>query len=118
MDEYDVVLLGDMLDSARTMVRLTVGKVRADLEADHGLLGLALAKLIENIGEAANHVSADTRLRLPTVAWSDVIGMRNRLIHAYRQIDYNVVWLTATQHVPELVTTLEAILLDPDHPTP
>jgi len=67
-------------------------------------------KLIEIIGEAASKVSTDGRSALPEIRWDDIIGMRNRLIHAYYDINRDIVWETATQNLPPLIRQLERAL--------
>jgi uncharacterized protein with HEPN domain len=113
MNENDAVLIQDILDAARKIQLYVDGKQRADLEEEGELRGFAVAKGIEVIGEAANHISPETRVKLPSVEWGNIIGMRNRLIHAYTSIDYDIVWDVATNKIPVLISELEKILLDP-----
>lgn len=74
------------------------------------VLALALVKCIEIIGEAASKVSSGTRLELPEIPWADIVGMRNRLIHAYYEIDFQRVYDTVTTDLPPLISALEAVL--------
>ena len=74
------------------------------------MLALALIKSIEVVGEAAARTSTETRAKYPAVPWVDVIGMRNRLIHAYFDIDLDRVWDTVTVDLPPLITVLEQIV--------
>jgi uncharacterized protein with HEPN domain len=67
---------------------------------------LSLVQLIEIIGEASNGISIETKESMPHVPWSDIIGMRNRLIHGYFDIDLLIVWKTAMEEVPELRSLL------------
>ncbi|MHC4932873.1 MAG: HepT-like ribonuclease domain-containing protein [Planctomycetota bacterium] len=64
------------------------------------------------MGEAASKVTEDTRRMHPSLPWLDVIGMRNRLIHAYFDVDLDRVWDTLTADLPPLTTELERILAD------
>jgi uncharacterized protein with HEPN domain len=73
-----------MRDHAREAVNLLRGKTREGLESDR-ILGLAVVRLLEILGEAANRVPAQERSRLPQIPWREIISLRNRLIHAYRQ---------------------------------
>lgn len=113
MNESDAVLLRGILDAARRIQLYISGKQREDLEEEGELRGYAVVKGIEVIGEAANHISPETRMELPSVEWGNIIGMRNRLIHAYTSIDYDVVWDVATNKIPVLIPELEKIFLDP-----
>lgn len=110
MNARDLILLQDMLDAAHKIAAYVHGKARADLESDDELLGFAIVKAIEIVGEAANHVSDETRAQFPSVEWGNIIGMRNRLIHAYSAINYDVVWDVAVNNVPMLVVELEKLL--------
>ncbi|MGH8480032.1 MAG: HepT-like ribonuclease domain-containing protein [Gammaproteobacteria bacterium] len=85
------------------------GKVRTDLDDDR-LLVLGLLKCIEIVGEAAAHIGPDTKSCYPEIPWADIVGMRNRLVHAYFDIDPDRVWDTLEQDLPPLVDTLEKIL--------
>jgi uncharacterized protein with HEPN domain len=80
-----------MLDHAREASLLAVGRSRADLDGDRLYL-LALTRLLEILGEAAARVSQGTRDRHPDIAWKQIVGLRNRLIHGYDQVDCDVVW--------------------------
>lgn len=67
---------------------------------------LAVMKDIEIIGEAASRVSAELRLDAPTVPWGDIVGMRNRLIHAYFDVKPKIVWETVDRDLPDLIREL------------
>jgi uncharacterized protein with HEPN domain len=102
-----------MRDHAREATDLVAGKARGDLDADR-VLALALVRLLEIVGEAANRVPAQERDRHPAVPWSQVIGLRNRLIHAYDHVDLDILWEILTRHLPALVAELDAILPSDD----
>lgn len=70
-----------MLDAAREAVALTANRARQHLDADRAL-ALGLVKEIEIVGEAASKVSASVQGTVPAIPWSDIVGMRNRLVHA------------------------------------
>ena len=107
--ESDVIRVRHMLESARSAISFAAGRSRADLDGDPMLVH-ALVHVIQIVGEAATQVSAETRRHLPEVPWADIVGMRNRLIHAYHDVDLNVVWDTVDIDLPPLVATLEAWL--------
>ena len=101
-----------MLDMARKATDFVAGKSRADLDTDEKL-ALALVRALEIIGEAANHVSPQVRGGLPAIPWRQAIGMRNRIIHAYYDVDLNIVWETVRDDLPTLIAAVEAALQPP-----
>lgn len=68
----------------------------------------------EVIGEAAKKLPEDLRKRHPEVHWSEMARMRDRLIHAYFDVDYELVWDVVQADIPELKRQIEAILADED----
>jgi uncharacterized protein with HEPN domain len=98
-----------MLDHAREAVALLHGKTRDDL-ANTRLLQLGLVRLVEIIGEAAARVSNDMQARHTSIPWEDVVGMRNKLIHGYDQVDLGVLWDTVIDDLPPLTRELETVL--------
>ena len=102
----DTVRLSHMLEHAREAVDLLSGKSRDDLDSDR-VLGLALVRLLEVIGEAANRVSEGRKGQLDQIPWPEIVGLRNRLIHGYDEVDLDIVWEIIQQDLPVLVTALE-----------
>jgi len=111
MTKSDEVRLRHMLDAAREALGFAAGRSRADLDSDR-MLVLSLVKSIEIVGEAASKVSEETRREHPTLPWIDIVGMRNRLIHAYYDVDLDRVWDTLNADLPPLVAELEKIVAD------
>lgn len=109
MSKNDQLRLRHMLDSAREAVSFITGKSRADLETDR-MLTLSLVKCIEIIGEAANSVSKEFREGHPEIPWQDIVGMRHRLIHAYYDVDLDVVWATVTEDLLPFIAELDKII--------
>ena len=86
---------------------------RSELDSDRMLL-FALVRAIEIIGEAASKVSEDTRAAHDQIPWKAIVGMRNRLVHAYFEVDTQVLWETVTREVPGLLPQLREIVSNPD----
>ena len=106
MRRDDGIRLRHMLDAAREAVSFARGRTRDDLDKDRQLV-LAVVKDIEIVGEAATRVSEPTRRRLPELPWERIVGMRNRLVHAYFDINLDIVWKTIGEDLPELISLLE-----------
>jgi uncharacterized protein with HEPN domain len=98
-----------MLDHAREAVALTAGKTRADLDADRQL-NLALVRLLEIVGEAASRATEDERRLCPALPWAQIVGLRNRLIHGYDAVDFDVLWQIVKDDLPKLIVELEPVL--------
>ena len=90
MDQADHIRLRHMRDAAEESLRFAQGKSRADLDRDR-MFVLAVLEDLEIIGEAAGRISVTTRQRHLSVPWEDIIGMRNRLIHGYFEVNLDVV---------------------------
>ena len=106
----DGVRIRHMIDAAESALRFVQGRSRVDLDSDE-MLRFALTRAIEILGEAASKVTADTRAALPNVPWVQVAGIRNRLVHAYFDVDLDILWRTAQQAIPDLLGQLKAIQL-------
>jgi len=109
MRKDDKTFLHHMLDSAKETVDFVKDHKREGLDTDRKLM-LAITKDIEIIGEAASKVSNETQEKLSNIPWSSIIGMRNRLIHAYFDIDKDRIWDTVQDDLPTLITELEKII--------
>jgi len=103
------VRLRHMLDAVVEALEFTEGKKRDDLD-ENRMLSHALVRLLEIIGEAATRVSDEFRKVHPGLPWKQMIGMRNRLIHGYFDMDLDILWQTVVIDLPALRKQLEAIL--------
>ena len=101
----DGVRIRHMVGAAESVGRFVAGRRRQDLDQDE-MLRFALTRAIEIIGEAASRVSPEGQKSVPAVPWKEVMGMRNRLAHAYFDVDPDVLWRTAIEAVPMLLTQL------------
>ena len=112
MSKYDdKVSLNDMLSHATEAVELLGGSSREEFSADR-MLQLALTRLVEIVGEAANRVSSRTQARRPEIPWLRIAGMRNRLVHGYDVMDIDLLWDTITTDLPPLIEALQVIVGD------
>jgi len=113
MAKDETVYLGHMLDRARKIIAKVEGKSRADFDDDENLR-LALAHLIQTIGEAARKVAPEMRAAHPDIPWKRIMGMRHKIVHDYMEIDEDVVWNVSTKHLPTLVKQLAPLV--PEEP--
>jgi uncharacterized protein with HEPN domain len=73
----------------------------------------SLRQVIQIIGEAANRVSKEGQTRYPDIPWREAIAARNRIVHGYDSVDYDIIWRILTEEFPVLITALERAL--PEH---
>lgn len=109
MQRGDEVPLRHMRDAACGAITPARGCRRADLDGDRQLL-LALVMSIGIVGEAASRVSRETRGNFPEISRPLTAAMRNRLVHAYFDIDADIVWATVNEDLPGLITAIEDAL--------
>jgi uncharacterized protein with HEPN domain len=98
-----------MLDHAREAAEMARGKTRADLDSNRQL-NLALVRLLEIIGEAASRMPEDERAGYPGIPWPQIVSLRNRLIHGYDAVDFDILWQIVTRDLPPLIAALEQTL--------
>jgi uncharacterized protein with HEPN domain len=105
----DRIRLKHMLEAAREAMEAIKGRSRGDLAKNH-IWTLGLVKCIEIIGEAAARLSAETKTKYPQIPWTQIIAMRNRLVHVYFEVDLEQVWKALAEDLPPLVEQLEKVL--------
>ncbi len=98
-----------MLESAREAVSFLQNQTRESLDKNR-MLALSLVRLIEIVGEAATQVTREFQNQHPEIPWAQIVGMRNRLIHAYFDIDMDRVWKIVKDDLPPLIVKLEKIV--------
>ena len=109
MKKDDLVYAGHMLDTARSIVAKMHGVDREKFDGDENLR-LAVTHLIQIIGEAAARVSDDFRGAHHDIPWRAIVGMRQKIVHDYVYINYDIVWDVASTQLDTLITQLEAIV--------
>lgn len=109
LPEKDRIRLLHMRDYAREAIEIAKGKTRNDMETNR-LLNLSLVRLLEIVGEASSRVSSETRNEYPDIPWSQIISLRNRLVHGYDAVDFGILWNIIYLEIPRLVEDLDKIL--------
>ena len=112
MSKHDPnIAFNQLLSHAQEAVEILRGKTRSDLDTDR-LLNLALTRLLEIIGEAANRVPDEIQIKYPDIPWLQMISARNRLIHGYDNVDFDILWIIVKDDLPALISQIEKILKD------
>jgi len=104
-----LLLLDDMLLSAKKIKQYT-----KDLDYESFLMDDktidAVVRNFEIIGEAANRIAPDFRVNNPEIEWKRIRGFRNRIVHDYFGIDYEIVWNIVETYLDDLIELLETII--------
>lgn len=118
MSNRDHVRFHHMLDAALAAISHLSNRSRGDLDSDRLLLN-GVVRELEIIGEAASQVAQDTRKQFPQLPWKEMVGLRNRLIHAYFDVNIDTIWLVITEALPPLISQLNQIIEEfPDSQPP
>lgn len=105
----DLTKVQDMISAIRELFSFIKRRKRKDLDKNR-MLALAILQEIEIIGEAASQISDAFKEKHSQIPWKAAINTRNRLIHGYGDIDYDIVWDTATNDLKSLLQALEKLL--------
>lgn len=110
MSERDInLLLEDMLESALKIKRYIEGMDYQLFISDEKTVD-AVVRNFEIIGEAANRIDPDFKIRNPEVEWKRIRGFRNRIIHEYFGIDFEIVWTIIEEDIDNLIEWLEVLI--------
>ena len=108
MPRDDSSFLLDMLVAARDAITYSEGLSYADFERNREKQR-AIFNAVQEIGEAASRVTPEFRDTHSAIPWRKIVGMRNRLVHAYFDIELDLVWDTVRNDLPALTVRLEAL---------
>lgn len=111
MDRADKIRIQHMIDAADEALKFAENKTIDDFR-NNRMLVLSIVKDIEIIGEAASKISPPTKERFNDIPWKDIVGMRNRLIHGYFDVDIRVIKQTVDNDIPQLLAQLKDILIN------
>ncbi len=107
--QRDKEYLLDILEAAKLAFAYVDKKSREEFFNDTQCQDAVIRRL-EIIGEASRRISEETRASFPDLPWSDMVGMRNVIIHEYDDVDLVIVWETVNNDLPPLIDALEKIL--------
>lgn len=109
MPRDDRLTLELMLDTAKRLRGLARQRGREAFEKDD-VVQLAVLHLVQRLGEAASRLSADFREGHPEFPWAGMIGLRNRIVHGYDDLDPDIIWRVASDDVEPVIAGLERAL--------
>lgn len=104
----DSIYIEHILNSINRILTYIAGKDQISFDKDQ-ITQDAVVRQLEIIGEATKRVSKELRSKYPDIPWSDMAGMRDVLIHDYIDVDFEVVWKTASEDIPYLKKLLEKV---------
>lgn len=113
MSPFPLDYLRHILDETGYLIKESAGLSKKDFLQDE-TLKRAFVRSIEIIGEAVKKLPADIKDKYPLLEWRAIAGMRDKLIHDYFGVDYDIVWDVVTNKVPELHEKIQEIL-DSEH---
>ncbi|MEX5713370.1 HepT-like ribonuclease domain-containing protein [Parafrankia sp. FMc6] len=112
----DVILLGEMIEAADQVQKLTDGITISGLEADRQRRD-ALLWNFTVLGEAASQLSGEITGRFPDVAWKQPVRLRNRIVHGYWSVDLEILHTAAREQLPQFAADLRRVLASVDEGT-
>ena len=112
----DRLFLLDIIEAAEAVAVHIAGRGEDELLGDRTARAAVLHELAV-IGEAAARLSTEIRDRHPEIPWKEIVGFRNVVIHQYFGLSWPIIWVTATEEVPDLRRKI-AEVLDAEFPDP
>jgi len=107
LSERDKSYIYDMLTYSQEIVEIIENENHSSF-LNNRVKRLAIERLLEIIGEAANHISKEVIDANPDIPWSRMIGLRNKGAHDYGEILTDRIWLIASKSIPELIDLLKS----------
>lgn len=109
MSVSNIELLNHILDEL-SFIKDATAQIDKDHFIEDPVLTRAIIRSIEIIGDASNKLHPDFRLQYPHIEWRKIISTRNRLIHDYFGVDYDIVWDIVINKLPDLHMYVEEII--------
>lgn len=101
--------LRDIITAAASIERIAKGRSENEFLSDEALPAAVLHYLTV-IGEAMNRLSLELRAKYPEVPWTQIVAVRNRIVHAYFDLDWRILWTSAVDEIPKLREQIVRIL--------
>ncbi len=103
--------LEDILDAMEKAELLIEGVNYEQFEADFRI-NFAVIRALEIIGEASKRLPDDVRVKYPEIPWKGMAGMRDRIIHGYDNVDYQIIWEVVKNDIPAIEPLVEKVPSD------
>lgn len=103
--------LDDIIDAAEKIERFTEGMNYEEFAHDEKTVD-AVLRNFEVIGEAAKDIPDEIYREYSEIPWSEMAGMRDKLIHGYATIELRIVWMTVQEEIPTLIPQIKAVRED------
>jgi uncharacterized protein with HEPN domain len=107
LSDRDKSYIFDMLKYSEEISEIITNENYASF-IDNRIKRLAVERLIEIIGEAANHISKEVVELNTDIPWSKIIGLRNKIVHDYGEILTDRIWLIASKSIPDLAAQIKS----------
>ncbi|MEQ8417824.1 MAG: DUF86 domain-containing protein [Imperialibacter sp.] len=110
MSSLDLLfLLEDILESALKIKKYTEGLLYETFINDDKTID-AVTRNFEIIGEASSRIDKDFKINNPHIEWDRLRGFRNRIVHEYFGVNYEIVWSIIEQHLQVLIDSIEGLI--------
>ena len=109
MSDKSLIFLKDIKIAITSIEEFTDGLDFNQFKVDDKTSSAVIRKF-EIIGEATKNIPEIIKKKYPEISWKDIVGMRDKLIHAYSEVDLKLVWTTIHQRLPELKSAIEKLL--------
>ena len=103
--------LRDILENAEKALKFIEGMTETEFHRDEKTI-FAVVRALEVVGEATKKIPKRVREKYPQVAWREIGGMRDKLIHDYFGVNLGVIWKTVTEDIPKLIPLLKQVIAE------
>ena len=109
MSKSDIQFLKHIKEETEFIIEFTNNISEVEF-SENRLLKKAIVRCFEIIGEATKQVDFEFRMKYNSIAWKEMAGLRDKLIHDYTGVDYSLLWIIISESIPELDFQLEQII--------